>query len=135
MTLAVPAYEVLTAIPAEDPFRYGWREVCRREADGSSRLVNLPLTLWDVLHPQENDKIMNGLRHARECRYLASVLEARLAGDPHALVLNDTAVYWDVTGLSHHSPDITVIFDIDNPRDNWPSFFVAAEATRPALII
>src|SRR6202030_393353 len=96
MTVTVPAYEVLTAVPEEDPFRYGWREVCRREPDGSYRIVNLPLTLWDVLHPQENDKIMNGLRHARECRYLASVLEARLAGDPHALVLHDTAVYWGV---------------------------------------
>ena len=31
------------------------------EADGTYRIVNVPLTLWDVLHPQENDKIMNGL--------------------------------------------------------------------------
>jgi len=98
-------------------------------------VVTLPLTLWDLLHPQENDKIMNGLRHSKECRYLAAVIESRLADDPHALVLQDTGVYWDVPGLPHHSPDVTVIFNVDRPRDDWPSFFVAVEGVRPELII
>jgi Uma2 family endonuclease len=130
---AAPAAQ--TAPPEGNPFRYGWREVRRRQADGSYRSINLPLTLWDLLHPQENDKAMNGSRHSKECRYLAAVIERRLAPDPHALVLQDTGVYWDIPGLPHHSPDVTVIFNIERPRANWPSFFVAVEGVRPELII
>jgi Uma2 family endonuclease len=121
--------------PAEDPFRYGYREVRRRRPGGGSDLLQMPLTLWDLLHPQVGDRPMHGLRHARECRYLWSVLEARVADDPHALVLNDTPVYWDVPGIGHHSPDVALIFDVERPRDDWPSFHVAFEGVRPALLL
>jgi hypothetical protein len=42
---------------APNPFRYGWRFVRRTAEDGTESLDQVPLTLEDVLHPQENDVI------------------------------------------------------------------------------
>jgi Uma2 family endonuclease len=121
--------------PEEHLFRYGSRTVRRRKDDGSYELLQLPLTLWDLLHPQEGDQPMQGLRHSKEVVYLWTVIGDRIKGDPHALALQDTAVYWDTPGIGHHSPDVTVIFNIDRPRDDWPSFYVSREGVRPSLII
>jgi colicin import membrane protein len=132
-TLALP--ELVDAPPANDPYCYGTRMVRQRQDDGSLATLRLPLTIWDVLHPQEGDHIVQSIRHSQEVRYMASVLEARVAEDKHALVLNDTAIHWDIPGLSHHCPDIAVIFNIDRPKDNYPSFFVKGEGVRPYLII
>jgi len=131
--LALP--EVIEAPPESDPYLYGTRMARRRLPDGSFQTLRLPLTVWDVLHPQEGDHIAQSIRHSKEVRYLASVLEARVAGDPHALVLNDTAIHWDVPGLTHHCPDVAVIFNIPEVKDNYPSFHVAWEGVRPSLII
>src|SRR5262249_4308163 len=98
-------------------------------------LVNVPLTLEDLLHPEENYKIMNGSRHGDDCAYLKEGIRARLSPDPHALVLSDTGVYWDDPILKHHSPDISVFFNLREPRRNWPSFHVAEEGVKPTLII
>jgi Uma2 family endonuclease len=131
--LALP--DVIEAPPESDPFCYGTRMVRRRQPDGSFQMLRLPLTVWDVLHPQEGDHIVQSIRHSKEVRYVASVLEARVAGDRHALVLSDTAIHWDVPGLSHHCPDAAVIFNIPEVKDQYPSFHVAWEGVRPSLII
>ncbi len=56
---------------------------------------------------------------------------------PTALVLSDTMVDWvgDTEGMRHHSPDISIILDVHEERDNWNSFNVAEQGTRPSLII
>jgi hypothetical protein len=130
-TLALP--DLVEAPPKNDPFCYGTRVVRRRQPDGTFQTLRLPLTVWDVLHPHEGDHIVQSIRHSKEVRYLASVLEARVAGDPHALVLCDTGIYWDVPGLSHHSPDVAVIFNIPEVKDNYPvhptnAYFVRCKA-------
>ncbi len=118
-----------------DPFRLGWKEERRELPDGGFDYVNVPLTLEDVLHPEENYKIMNGSRHEEERYYLWGVIRHRLGLDQHSLALSDQGVYWDDPTLKHHCPDIAVIFGVREPRDHWPSFHVAEEGVRPALII
>ena len=44
-------------LPPPDPFRFGWRYVQQIRANGSKVSVQVPLTLDDVLHPQEGDHI------------------------------------------------------------------------------
>jgi hypothetical protein len=46
-----------TRPPKTDPFRYGWRFVKKVLPDGTSSLVQVPLTLRDVLHPKVDDVI------------------------------------------------------------------------------
>src|SRR5262249_49856579 len=127
--------ELFAPPPESDPFRYGWRDVRVRQSDGSFLHLQRPLTLWDVLHPQEGDTIVQGLRHAKECQYLFPAPPSRPAGAPPPLVFHDTPVYWDVPTLSHHCPDISVIFDVERQKDDWPSFHVAYEGVRPTVLI
>src|SRR5205823_2798821 len=54
---------------------------------------------------------------------------------PDALVLSDTAVYWDKPQLDHHCPDVCVIFGVNEKRTEWQSFYVREQGTRPSAII
>jgi colicin import membrane protein len=117
-----------------DPYRYGWRPVERRREDGTVSVERVPLTLADVLHPQEGDQMPENDAHERRRRYLADVFEARLAGDPTAVVLSNVLIAWDIPGLGGHGPDVAVIQGVRRRR-NWGTFDVAAEGARPALIV
>jgi colicin import membrane protein len=120
--------------PEADPFRYGWRYVKVTRPDGTEDFEQVPLTLEDVLHPQEEDFIVHTDGHNEGCRYLKSVLKARLAGDPSAVVLSDCRVDWGVPGLRPLGPDIAVFFGVGRHRD-WGTFHVAEEGAQPALVI
>jgi hypothetical protein len=118
----------------EDPFRYGWRYVRRESADGSIRFEQIPLTLEDVLHPQEGDQVTHSDLHQRICNYLYNVFCGLLSTMPQAVVLNDVRVAWDVPEVKPHGPDIAVIFGV-RERKNWSTFDVGTEGVRPALIV
>ena len=130
--LVTPASEA--AGDPSDPFRYGWRYRQRVRADGTPYTEQIPLTLEDVLHPEEGDQVTHGEAHQRRCVYLYDVLRARLAGDPTAVVLQDVRIAWDVPDLGAHGPDIAVILGV-RERRNWSTFDVAVEGVRPALIV
>lgn len=112
-----------------DPFRFGWRYVCK---NGGS--VQVPLTLDDVLHPQEGDQIPENTQQEKDRRYLANVLEWRVADRP-VLVLSDCLINWGVPGLGNHSPDISVFEGVQNRNRVWKTFVVAQEGARPLLTI
>src|SRR4051812_24701559 len=90
-----------TTVGAEEgePYRYGWRYIRRELPDGNERYDQVPLTLEDVLYPEEEDFVVHTKAHEDACSYLADVLNARLKDDPTAAVLNDVRVAWDVAGL------------------------------------
>jgi len=115
-------------------FRYGWRDVQVTRPDGSIDFEQVPLTLEDLLHPEEGDCLVSSRAHALDCNYLLNVLSERLTGDPTAVVLSDVQIHWEKPEWRHHRPDIAVILGIRRQKD-WPSFHVAEEGTRPALII
>jgi Uma2 family endonuclease len=131
--LVTPALDGAAGDPV-DPFRYGWRYLQRWGEDGSLVIEQVPLTLEDVLHPQEGDQVTHSEAHQRRCIYLYDVLSAQLAGDPTAVVLQDVRVAWDVPGLKAHGPDLAVVLGVREPK-NWSTFNVAEEGVRPALII
>jgi Uma2 family endonuclease len=117
-----------------EPYYYGWRYVRRELGDGNYIVEEIPLTLEDVLYPQEGDQVTHSKLHQRTVKYLVNVLEARLAHDPTAAVLDDVRVAWDVPGLRPNGPDVAVVFGVRAQR-NWSTFDVSEEGVRPALII
>jgi len=119
----------------DDPYYYGFRDICTQQPDGSKTFERFPLTLEDCLHPQFGDMILESPLHDLVCDYLADVCRARLADDEHALVLSNAGVFWDDPDLGHHAPDVAVIFGVKNRGAKRESFNVAAEGTRPTLII
>lgn len=118
----------------QDEFRYGWRYVKRPQPDGTNEFEQIPLTLYDVLHPQEEDFIVHNADHERFRDYLTDVLLAQTAHDPSAVVLSDVRIAWDVPKLKPHGPDIMVIQGVQE-RQNWSTFDVAQEGVRPVLVI
>lgn len=134
-TIIKPARKV-TPPPPDNPWYYGYRDVNRSLADGTTKHERIPLTLEDTLHPQEGDCIMESDLHEVLLTYLATVFRWRTADDPGALILSDTGIYWDDPnlGYTHHSPDIAAIFGVTNRKPIYPSFHVGEEGVRPRLI-
>ncbi len=117
-----------------DPFFYGWRHVEVLRPDGTEDLDQVPLTLEDVLHPKEGDHIVNSQEHADDVIYLRDVPGAQLIDDPHAAVLFDVGVDFNLPRIRPLCPDLAVFFGIARRR-GWSMFDVKAERAKCALVI
>jgi Uma2 family endonuclease len=120
------------ASAAADRFRYGWRYVKPGQANGDEE-DRIPLTLEDVLHPQEGDVIPEKPTHESDRRYLSDVLKQRTAGK--GLVLSDCLIDWNVEGIRNHSPDITFFPGVTRPPGDWGIYHVAWDGARASLVI
>lgn len=122
--------------PPHDPFRFGWRYVQQIGPNGSKKSVQVPLTLDDVLHPQEGDHIPDNTQQSRDCHYLYDVLKRRLAVNQRGVVFSDCLIDWEVPGLRSHSPDVSVFEGVNDPYGrNWGTFRVVAEGAHCVLVI
>jgi hypothetical protein len=101
--------------PPKPEFPYGWRFVRRTLPDGSTELEQVPLTLEDVLHPQEDDVIPVRPIHALDCVYLADVFRTRPLGPAVTYVSFDHLVDWGVPGQRDTSPDVGVFVGLREP--------------------
>jgi Uma2 family endonuclease len=124
-----------TGPPPDDPFRYGWRYVQRTLPDGGIEFDQVPLTLEDVLHPQEDDVIPENTQQERDRRYLTSVFEKRYVHDPHTLTLSDCLIDWGIRGLRAHSPDVTVLEGVRTKKGPWGTFRLREEGGHPLLVV
>src|SRR5438552_16124297 len=91
--------------PESDPFRYGWRYVKHARPDGTVTVDQVPLTLEDVLHPQEGDVIAENTVHEPERGHLTGACRTRLARLHDGHVFSDCIIDWNVPGLRNHPPD------------------------------
>lgn len=122
------------SIHTYDRFRLGWRVRPRITLEGKIDYERIPLTSYDILHPQEEDFRVHNNEHRLFCRYLDNVISAQVAHIPGAVVLHDTRVAWDIPDLEPHGPDIALIFQVREGK-KWGTFNVRSEGTRPTLII
>jgi Uma2 family endonuclease len=103
--------------PAEDPFRYGWRYVKESREDGSEEWRQVPLTLEDVLHPQEEDHIPVRPLHEIDCTYLVGVFRTRPLQPALWWVTLDLRIDWGFPAVGCHSPDIAVFVGLRHEPD------------------
>ncbi|VTT99989.1 Uncharacterized protein OS=Chloroflexus aurantiacus (strain ATCC 29364 / DSM 637 / Y-400-fl) GN=Chy400_1966 PE=4 SV=1: Uma2 [Gemmataceae bacterium] len=122
--------------PVGDPYFYGWRMVPRWDGAGNNHWEKVPLTAWDVLHPEEDDFIVQTDAHDDDCHYLKGALKEVLAGRPGVNVFSDLRVDWQVPQLSVHGPDIVVF---EGAKSRWVrergTFPVKDMGARPLLVI
>lgn len=121
--------------PSVDPFPYGWRYVARQGPNGEEELDQVPLTLEDVLHPQEDDVIPESSLHGKERAYLGGVIAARLAHRKKARVFCDCLVNWGVPRLRNHSPDVSAFDHIAEPHREWGTFPAGKQGARCLFVI
>jgi Uma2 family endonuclease len=117
-----------------DPFRYGWRYITVRGADGTDTIEQVPLTLEDVLFPETGDFIVQTDLHDTDSSYLKHVFNARLAHTPQAVAVSDCRVDWNIPGVRPLGPDIAVFFGVKRRKD-WATLDVAAEGARPIMVV
>lgn len=121
--------------PKADAFRYGWRYIPRRRPDGEEVLDEVPLTLDDVLHPEEGDGIPESSLHGDERAYLRDVIAQRFTRKQKARVFTDCLIDWGVPGLRNHSPDVSAFDHIAEPQREWGTFPAGQQGARCLFII
>jgi colicin import membrane protein len=120
--------------PPDDPYFYGFRERQERGPDGKKRLVSIPLTEEDVLHPLEGDHITQNTPHQKDCLYLSDAIDLQLVGVAGAVRLTDCSVDLGLAGVRPVGPDVAVCLGVTS-EGPWTSFSVAEEGATIALII
>ncbi len=123
--------------PARDAdlYRYGWRYVKRPGTNGEDVYDQVPLTLEDVLHPQEDDVIPKNPVHNLERDYIRRACLSRLRGTARVLVLSDCLIDWGNAGINPLSPDVSVFFNVADPDMQGGTFYTARQGTWPSLVL
>jgi hypothetical protein len=135
-TAAKPLLFPSTPEEAGDPYFYGWRMVPRWHENGGQTWERVPLTEWDVLHPEEGDFIVHNAAHDRDIHYVKAVFEDRLAGRVGVQVLCDHRVDWGEPALGVHAPDVTLFANLNQPWDvNRGTFPVREMGARPLVVV
>ncbi len=136
-TSSIPPPPLPPPLPPEgNPFRYGWRTVHRVGPDGQEVWEDVPLTLEDVLHPQEGDTIPERPIQEQERGYLSNAFRVRLPRAAGNLVLSDCLVNWGVPGIRNHSPDVSVFTGLKQlPPESIGIFDLVASGGRCRLAI
>ncbi len=101
----------------DDPFRLGWRYVTHIGPGGEETIGQVPLTERDVLHPQEEDFIVQNHAHTLNCIYIKESAETVHARRSDVLVLFDHRIDWQEPGIEPHGPDVTVLEGLRQPWD------------------
>jgi Uma2 family endonuclease len=122
--------------PELDAFRYGWRYAWKAGPNGQQKRVRVPLTQADVLHPQEDDFIVQNPAHEEDCHYLKTVLTAHLAGRAGVAIFRDLRIDWGVAGHQPLGPDLAVLANVpeDLPRQ-LGTLQVRETGARPLLVL
>ena len=128
-----PTTEPVAGSP-EDPFRLGWRYVRRTLPDGEEEFDQIPLTLEDLLFPEEEDFAVQIEAHISDCFYLYGALKLKLTGRPGTLVVADHRVRFNVPGLRPLGPDVAVFFDFHHEAHTG-TLEVAELGVRPILVV
>ena len=121
--------------PQSDPWYYGWRYVEQTGPNGEVKMVPVPLTEEDVLHPQEDDFIVQNDDHTRDCHYLKTILDAHLADRPDIHVFHDHRMDWGVEGIEPHGPDFAVVEGVPENWDGQRGTFRLAEFGARTLLV
>jgi hypothetical protein len=119
-----------------DPFRYGWRYVNETNAEGKTITRQVPLTEEDVLHPQEDDFIMENPLHNDNVDTVRDAMVVRLENKPGFIWLCNCRIDWGIEGLEPLGPDIAVLSGVFGwRRTQEGTFHVAEWNARPLLAI
>jgi colicin import membrane protein len=133
--MTTPVASAAPPAPSVEPLPYGWRLVERPGANGKVEYDQVPLSLEDVLHPQEGDEIPEHPVHNTERDYIKRACRSRLHGVRGVLVLSDCLIHWGSAGIRALSPDVSVIFNVPDTHVPGGMFYTAREGTRPRLVV
>jgi Uma2 family endonuclease len=113
----------------------GWRYETINDTDGTTALIQVPLTPEEFLHPREGYRLPKSTLHDQIAGDARDMLTRRYADRPDVGVFRDLLIEWEPPELRDHCPDTFVAFGIQNRDQNRQKFIVANEGVRPTLVI
>src|SRR5205085_174090 len=114
-TDSVPRQAQQAAGAEGDAYRYGWRYVPRKGPDGLMDLEQVPLTLEDVLHPEEGDFIVNTHGHQVDCTYVEHVCRLVTQGQQGGEIVRDVRIDFGIEGVKPLGPDVALFRGLTRP--------------------
>ena len=121
--------------PARDPFRYGWRVVCKRDSRGVEHYREIPLKLSDFLHPREGDHFVDNAMHEDICSNLKSFLLWWAAEQRGVVVQRNMRIDFGVPGLKPLGPDISAFRNVPADVDPFRGTFRVAKLGAISLFV
>ncbi|MEM7534934.1 MAG: Uma2 family endonuclease [Chloroflexota bacterium] len=119
----------------DDPFRYGWRYVKKIAADGSIINERIPLTLRDLLHPQEEDFRVQHFGHDESCYYVKFAFRPQIQRPP-GVITYDVRMDLGLPGVEPIGPDITVIKNTSvTTKEYKGTYIVGQDGDAPELVL
>lgn len=118
-----------------DRFPYGWRLRPVVRPNGAEDFERIPLTLEDVLHPQEEDFIVESPSHWTDVFYLHGVFLSRITGRKGWVVVSDCRVDWGVPGIKAHGPDVAVFSSVKLWDPEIGTFYVTRHRAKKRLAV
>ena len=116
---------------------YGRRYIRRVTDDGDVVYDEVPLTLEDLLHPEEEDELVAVLGHSKDCGRLSTGLDRLTPQNKTFVVLEDVNVDLGLPGVKPIRPDVSV-FEVAAIPDGLPdmgTFDMKQHAAVPVLFI
>jgi Uma2 family endonuclease len=121
-------------VSSDELAQRGWRYQTLAQPDGRETTIQIPLTDEEFLHPKEGYHLPNNTFHDRIIATVQDILNRRYDNCLDVAVFHDLLIQWDFE-LGEHSPDIFVVFGIEDKKRERTKFVVAKEGVRPAFIL
>jgi|GEM_PF-1300647 len=124
------------SIDMNDPYRYGYRHLFKTVGDEITIVGRKPLTLEDLLHPEEEDRRMQNSAHSFACYYLQASNFIQFDDEPDAVILHDVRIDWSVAGIKPFGPDITVILGskLDAEPEGKGTYVTGEDGPAPIMV-
>ncbi len=115
---------------------FGWRYSTRVLPDGTEISEYRPLTILDVLFPEEGDEVSVRNRHTISQTYSYNAMRASSQHKPSMVVLKEMRIDLGLPGLRPVAPDAALVSGIKRPKNyNWSTFYVKDEGAKVEVVL
>ncbi len=114
----------------------GWRYSTRVLPDGTRIRERHPLTILDILFPEEGDEVSIRNRHAiiQTSAYNAMSMSCR--NNPSMVAFKEMRIDFGLPNLRPLTPDAALVSGITKPKDyDWSTFYVKEEGATVELVL
>lgn len=114
----------------------GWRYSKQVLLDGTHIRERHPLTILDILFPEEGDEVSVRNRHAITQTSAYDVMSMSTRNNPSMVAFKEMRIDFGLPSLRPLAPDAALVSGITKPKDyNWSTFYVKEEGATVELVM